>query len=667
MNIKKHKFVAPGKNPKLVTQHYNEDEKKIIDELSKFFYITNGGENIKIGNSEYRYCLIKFPSEVVELFGIELEIMCLFSPFDVFEARTLDAIELIEEKVSGFRLDKICAFVISKCESFLSELNFVIKSTKESKVIIPFTYQELLSSFQIIFINERIRDYFFQRDLFDFQAPLTKDLYFFGRDQVVHGLIDKYMQGEASGIFGLRKSGKTSILHAIHRTLKQKKLPSVIIDCQSLYQGRWFDALFLVVNAINNDLKTKLVLNKSNYSENDASLSFENDIKSIFNKLNKKILIIFDEVEHLSYGSSANEYWRCGKDYLFFWNTIRALFQKPDRYFTFLISGTNPNCIELSKIDKTDNPLFQQFKPVYLKGFSVEHTKQMISTLSKYMHVKFEDEVYTYLTDDFGGHPFLIRQACSYLLNKISKHTRNNIRTIDKHFYKQEISEFQSDNYCQMIIDVLQDSYPDEYEMLEYLSREDIESFNELAEADQNYIYHLLGYSIIAKSGDNYYFNIPVVKNYLMRKNKYMKLALTYEEKCQEISIRRNKLEHSLRMLIRKTIIEEYGRKKAHSKVSEILNVKDSTLNYDELFDPKKNQSLYFSSLIVLITDNELWNDCFKGIFKKQQEIKDKLSILNNTNIGRADAHAVDISDADMKIARGCFESIENIISSHNN
>lgn len=658
------KEVHSGKNPKIVLEHYTNDEKRIISELSKFFYVTNGGENIQSGGSTYRYCLLKFPTDRFELFGVDFEVICLFSPFDNFEPRTLDSIDIVENKISGFRLDKICAFVISKCDSFLEKLNSVMKSNKESRVIIPFTYKELLSNCDDRFINERIQDYFFQRDLFDFQAALTKELYFFGRDQVVHNLVDKHIQGESSGIFGLRKSGKTSILHAVRRTLKQKDFYSVIIDCQLLYQGRWFDALFSVANEINIKLFTKVAIDKKSYIENLAKDSFERDIKKIYNKLQKRVLIIFDEIEHLTYGSSANPAWGKDKDYLYFWNIIRALFQKTDSCFTFLISGTNPSCVEISKIETTDNPLFQQFKPIYLSGFCVEDTKQMVSTLSKYMCIKFSEEVYTYLTDDFGGHPFLIRQACSFLCQEIK---RGNGKEVDKLFYKHKISEFESDNYCKMIVDVLNDSYKDEYVMLEYLAQGDIDDFNELANSDSNYVRHLLGYSIIAKSGmNNYQFNIPIIKTYLIRKNKYQRLNLTVQEKYSELSERRNNLEIKLRDFIKKRIIEEFGRKSAILKVSIILGVKESDLkclNYDDLFDPKKNKNLYFSSLVKLITqDQDVWKECFEEVFINKKDIERKLSFLNDINVGRADTHAVGIDESDMKIARGCFEGIENII-----
>lgn len=655
--------VKPGRNPNLVTSHFDNEEENIIDRLSGYFYVTNGGRDVQHYNANYRYCLVKLPSDKKNLFGIDFEILLVFSPYEKFEPRTLDIIEKIEKDYinSSFRLDKICTIIISKCNSFEHELSKVIKKGQESRIVIPFTYNELLDNeYKINFFDERIRKYFFERDLFDVQAPLTKDLYFFGRDEVVISLIDKHEQGENAGIFGLRKIGKTSILYAVNRILSQKGGCSVVIDCQNLYQGRWNYALYDVIDNINAKLALKMKFDREEYeNESLAAKCFDNDIKRICNKLkSKSILLIFDEIEHLSYKLSANEYWKTGHDYLYFWHAVRASFQTSGGKFTFLLAGTNANSIELSKIENSDNPLFEQFKPIYLSGFNVEQTKQMISTLSRYMGVKFDDEIFTYLTDNFGGHPFLIRKICSFLLKKARK---LDIQHIDKDFYHKYYSEFDSHSYCQMVINVLHDFYKDEYTMLEYLAQGDINNFNELANDDESYVRHLLGYRVIRKSNDgNYHFNIDVIKQFLIKKNKYQSMNLSEDEKRSEISYRRNKIEEDLKELIRKCIRDRYGRTQALEKVNAIL--KTSIKDYNDLFDSNKNNKLYFLSLLNIIIDNDLWNDCFKTIFSNKTEFESKMNLINRINIGRADAHNAKVSDEDFNLFRSIAKYLEKII-----
>lgn len=661
MNASKNE-VKSGKNPKLVINHFNDEERIIIDKLAGYFYVTNGGRDVNHYNANYRYCLVKLPSDKKNLFGIDFEILLVFSPYEKFEPRTLDIIEKIEKDYinSPFRLDKICTIIISKCNLFEDALSRVLKG-QESRVVIPFTYNELLNNkYKTNFFDERIRKYFFERDLFDVQAPLTKDLYFFGRDEIVISLIDKHEQGENAGIFGLRKIGKTSILYAVNRMLSQKDGYSVVIDCQNLYQSRWNYALYFIVDSINTTLALKIKFERKEYeNESLAAKCFDNDIKKICNKLkNKKLLLIFDEIEHLSYKLSPNSCWKDGQDYLQFWHAIRASFQSNGGKFTFLLAGTNANSIELSKIGNSDNPLFEQFKPIYLSGFNVDQTEQMVSTLSRYMGVKFDDEIFTYLTDDFGGHPFLIRKICSFLLNKARK---LDIQHIDKDFYHKYYSEFDSNDYCKMVIDVLQDFYKDEYTMLEYLAQENINEFNELASSDENYVRHLLGYRVIRKSNEgNYYFNIDIIKHFLIKKNKYQRVNLSQDEKRLEISERRNKIEEDLKELLRKCIRDKYGRVEAFKKVNAIL--KTSLTDYNDLFNSNKNKNLYFSSLLNIIIDNDLWENCFKTIFDKKSEFESKMKLFNSVNIGRADAHNTEVEDEDFTLFRSIAIYLEKII-----
>lgn len=116
-------LVRSGINNKIDTSkiHHLED-RYVLRSLSKQFYITRSVSVIRVGNSDYRYFFLKFPTDKSEIFGVTHEVIVLLSPFDNFEPRTLDAIESIEEKITGFRLDKICAFVVSGDSLFLDKV-----------------------------------------------------------------------------------------------------------------------------------------------------------------------------------------------------------------------------------------------------------------------------------------------------------------------------------------------------------------------------------------------------------------------------------------------------------------------------------------------------------------------------------------------------------------
>ena len=209
-----------------------------------------------------------------------------------------------------------------------------------------------------------------------------------------------------------------------------------------------------------------------------------------------------------------------------------------------------------------------------------------------------------------------------------------------------------------MIINVLKEQYKDEYDMLMYLALGDLDTFKYYASEANEMIRHLIGYGIIEKVNDNYNFKIDSVKNYLVNTFKYKKVLKTQEERIGEVSERRNKIEITLRKIIRQQLIITYGKARSKEIVVNSLKNNDrdkaSYLSYQDLFDPRKS-NIYFSTLIKIIDDNY---GSFQNIFNRSKG--DVNTMLNNINKQRIDAHASDLTDTEFNYLRACLEVIEN-------
>ncbi|MAG79741.1 MAG: hypothetical protein CMN89_12265 [Sutterellaceae bacterium] len=651
--------VYPGINPRAQVNNLPTEEQTIAHVLSRDFYITGGFNEVSIGTSKYRYFFLRFPDDKAITYGVRDEIIVLLSPFENFEPRTLDAIEKIQEENSGFRLDKISAFVISKDSDFIEKLNKTIKTQKECRIITPFTYSELQSPKNTDFYRQRIKQFFFERNLFDFDSPLRRDLYFFGRDELCQNLIDKHQTGQSASLFGLRRSGKTSILLSVCRRITNQNGFASIIDCQLLYQLPWYAALYHVAFTINSDHHAKVVINEAEYTDEKATITFARDIEKIHKKLRKSVLLAFDEIEQITFGVSFGEAWRNGSSYVRFWHSLRSLAQRQENPVTLLLAGTNPRCLETPFVMGGDNPLYGHVKPEYIPGFSLPQAKQMIETLSSYMGISIDDDIYAYLVREFGGHPFLMRQACSYIKSELDKGMQ---RHIDRLMYEKSIAQFNEGlghGFCELVIGVLAEHYIDEYTMLTYLARGDISEFEQLAESDSTYTQHLLGYGVISKSPSGYDFKIDSIKKHLSLKERYKKLNLTDAEKLAEIGERRNEIEHRLRRLVSQVLRSIHGEDEAKrlvlAKHDAKTRSKYSALTYRELFDANKHE-IYFNDLKELMRKN--WEGGFRNIFSEDVEKFNSRMVLLNS-IGRSDAHKKDVSDADMQSFRGAMSWLE--------
>ncbi|MFN8475082.1 MAG: hypothetical protein U0822_23070 [Anaerolineae bacterium] len=540
--------VMPGINSHFIfKEDYTDEECKIIQTVSREWQVTSSGDPVRLSNSTYRFFLAKPARNFQEMFNIDREIVFVFSPYSDIEPRTLDAIDNAIRLFQALRLERICAVVISKDADVQTKLRELLKSNQESRIVVPFVYDELLSpNSNPYFMRNRFKEHFYTRDLFAFQSPLRTDIYFFGRTDLVHEIASRHRSNESSGIFGLRKTGKTSLIYGIMRALAQDESHAVLVDCQNpaFHQRRWNEALYYLLNEIRSQLGLNILsLEEKLFTETDAPILFERELVKIHGKFQQKsLLLIFDEIENITFQVSPSEHWRNGRDFVYFWQTLRSLFQEHSQVFTYLVVGTNPTCVESPSANGFDNPIFNQIPFQYIPGFDVPQTREMVRKLGKTMGITFDEILYGKLTEDFGGHPFLIRQVCS-IINKLLDPERPS--SVGKAIYEQAKAKFSQEyqNYIEMILSVLRQYYPDEYAMLEYLAVNDTKTFKEFASLSPEYTNHLLGYGLIEQVNGLYGFKIESVKQHLAHKGRFKKLNPTPKEMLAEISERRNELE----------------------------------------------------------------------------------------------------------------------------
>lgn len=648
----------------IIDSEFNADEKFACNYFKREWYVTRAGKLI-LSKSNYEYILIKATKTYEETLGIAREVIVVFSDYPKFEPRTLDAYESVYNIFQDNRIERICYVIVSRDTNITTALQTTL-SNQETQIVVPFSFDDLYAkSNDDHFLRNQFRKYFYSRDLFDYSDPLKKDFYFFGRNELVLEIIQKHTSGQNAGLFGLRKTGKTSIIYDIIRKLPQVNCFGVIIDCQltSFNQRRWNNALYFVIKRICDTVNLSIPgLMEDQFTIENAAMHFERYISIIKEKTDKSILILFDEIENITFDKSAIKHWCDDFDFIFFWQSIRSVYQSTKDIFTFCIVGTNPRCIEVPSIKGKDNPIYNNFQPKYIEGFSVAQTREMVRKLGRLMGITFDEILYSKITEDFGGHPFLIRRIASLLAKK----NKDRPIRIDRLRYNQAKEDFnKSSDYFDMLVDILCQFYPDEYEMMSLLATGDIDTFKYYASEDESYIKHLIGYGIITSNDENYDFKIDAIKEYLIRKTKKTKLSQSTDEKWQIICKSRNQLELELRKMVRITIrfIKKDEASAKNYIVKKIFAEKSkySTYSYNDLFDSKKSE-IYFKDLTNLINAN--W-EYFTDYFGKQDIF---ISCMNIINIeGRFDAHASIPDDEEVAIILNAIEHIKKGIDNFQN
>ncbi len=181
----------PGIRSAQELDNFSSDEKKIIKYLASRDWFVTRAERIQIAQSSYKLVLMKPSSLIKNAFNFHREIVVAFSSYDTFEPRSIDAIEYLD--IQELRLEEICSILISKDNEVETKVNTILKTNEEARVIVSFSYSELLDNLNDAdYVVNKLRKNFYSRDLFGIQDPLKKDLYFFGRRDLIHTLINRH-------------------------------------------------------------------------------------------------------------------------------------------------------------------------------------------------------------------------------------------------------------------------------------------------------------------------------------------------------------------------------------------------------------------------------------------------------------------------------------------
>ena len=288
----------------------------------------------------------------------------------------------------------------------------------------------------------------------------------------------------------------------------------------------------------------------------------------------------------------------------------------------------------------------------------------MVSDIGGYLGLRFDEEIFTKLIDDYGGHPFLTRQVCSRINADILSRGEERPFHVTKYSYGKYSSDYRSkmEGVISQILDVLQDFYPSEFALLKILALNGSKEFKKHLKFGENTIGHLLGYCLVKRDGDDYYIRLKSIEEYLNEKYKYEKVLEDDASKRLRVSERRNAIEIKLRSLVGHQISMKFG-KKAKERLIELLrgSTKDETqtAKLQDLDFREAMQEIYFLQLKYLIEKD--WAS-YQALFGDKVKFQQFFELINKY---RTDAHAKSIDEEDeamLNIAFKFFErSLENI------
>jgi len=197
------------------------EERDLLIPFLASFDITWAKERRAFGSILSVYFL-KPERHMEEAFGFESELMAVYSRYRTLEPRTIQAIEqfLSDDPAKG-RVDTMTVILISESDDPAGWSKQYMTSNPEARLIAGFSAAGLRNSKgNDWYIRSILASQLYQRDLFDYRLPIRSDFFFFGREDLIFDFYNAFKRSENRGLFGLRKTGKTSLLFKLERRIQ---------------------------------------------------------------------------------------------------------------------------------------------------------------------------------------------------------------------------------------------------------------------------------------------------------------------------------------------------------------------------------------------------------------------------------------------------------------
>ena len=666
----------------------NSGEDIIINKLSEILYISRLGHHIIDQRSHYQFCVAGATEILKQYIRGKYEFLIVMSHFDNKDWQQKNLIverEVRKRREIADRRPLVNFYVlISNANNLKAEIEKVKGGT--SSAVIPFSFDEILECNEkeqlIELVITRFSEYLYENNMLGETSAIDDDNLLFGdRGKIADSIVNRCQMSSNSGIFGLRRSGKTSVLNAVMRRLERNGIKYIKIESRSELENldSWKTALFDIAKKIRQatldievedgesrqDFVRRLKLNSIEEDYQKRPSYFIEDVK-LYCKEENIFVIAIDEVELITYNTAKTKTWKNVEAYCGFWGALR------DCGCSLVVCGVNSTINELNTVSfnglQGDNPMYGRiiscadFSSTYLPAFTDEQTKQMINTLGGYSNIGFSS-VFTEINRSFGGQPYAIRQFCSYVFEKIKDLRKpDQLYDVSKASIENLLVEFansaEGNSLCEIILQHLI-IFKEEYEMLKKIALAP-DNYRKLENGEISKIDHLQKYGLIEYDFNTHYisFKIHSIKDYICKNYEKNPIDMTNDERRQYVQSCVADCERKLKKYIRDYYIYNNAentcraifKKYINNPKSNIMNINKSftppanpdICEFKEFFDHKKF-IMFFSSIKVIIYKN--WSTL--GLkFQTVGIDKNKFAVyMDDLNAGRNDADHYDAED----------------------
>jgi len=360
-----------------------------------------------------------------------------------------------------------------------------------------------------------LRDYIYSRDLFYETTPVRGER-FFGRRQLLQALRDDVHNQRVTGLYGLRKAGKTSVLSQLAATLESDTTVVVLRDLESLPSPP-DDPIPELLSDLRNDilekLRTRNIRTKELADIDDLTMSeFKRALQRILRKSSDsgfRMVLMLDEIEYLTPSDRIDIAEGDMAPIAQFLGILRSLVQENSN-FTFLMSGLTSAITESGRLYGRPNPLFSWAKASFVSPFERHEADELALSVGRRMGIDIKTGALEALYEATGGHAFLYRHLASNVVQRLPIDVFH--RRMDRSDVLRALHDWRLviAGHMQEMLDHVRRYYPDEAFLLDILDSDPTE-FESFAQEIPLALGHLLNLGLIERT-DGHFELTPVLQ-----------------------------------------------------------------------------------------------------------------------------------------------------------
>jgi hypothetical protein len=381
------------------------------------------------------WALLRFGGLIERTFGITREVIVYYSPYHDLQLRTMERLSMARAQVPRQVTPDL--YLLSSPDMRSAEK---LEDWTRSEPFVAVAFPQTGNEEEIaIALLEAIIAQLTTRDRYDETLPVIGND-FFGRNALLTSLTDQLRAGKVCGIFGLRKTGKTSLVKELGRRFVKADERSrlfVLRDLETLGSNVDEHETGLIrdlrVSFLEELRERKLrTYELVQLSEQASIADFRRAMHIVLSHCRRagvQVVLVLDEVESLI-GTAQAVRSELRPEVPEFLGAMRSLVQENENFNVMLV-GLTSAVLESGQLYGRENPLFSWAKAFYLPPLNHVEAANLTVRLGQRMAVRWDEAALETLFEQTGGHVFLHRTLASQIARRLPRDPADRVVAVD--------------------------------------------------------------------------------------------------------------------------------------------------------------------------------------------------------------------------------------------